>query len=103
MFKGFGSRAAKMGENMPKGLDRRGFIQLAATGIAMTGSLNASAEPASETMAVVRRQPEPDFNDDENTADILIETLIAWGATHVFGVVGDGINGITEALRVESC
>jgi pyruvate dehydrogenase (quinone) len=86
-------------KTMPKGLDRRGFIQLAATGIAMTDSLDASAAPASETMANVTRQPEPDFNDDENTADILIETLIAWGATHVFGVVGDGINGVIEALR----
>jgi pyruvate dehydrogenase (quinone) len=38
---------------------------------------------------------------DENltTADILIETLIQWGVEFVFGIVGDGINGIIEALR----
>jgi pyruvate dehydrogenase (quinone) len=29
----------------------------------------------------------------------VVETLIAWGATNVFGVVGDGINSIIEALR----
>ena len=34
-----------------------------------------------------------------NTADIIVETLIAWGATHAFGIVGDGINSIIEALR----
>jgi pyruvate dehydrogenase (quinone) len=34
-----------------------------------------------------------------NTSDILVETLIAWGAPFVFGIVGDGINPIIEALR----
>jgi pyruvate dehydrogenase (quinone) len=32
-------------------------------------------------------------------ADILIETLIAWEVEVVFGLSGDGINGIMEALR----
>jgi pyruvate dehydrogenase (quinone)/pyruvate oxidase len=32
-------------------------------------------------------------------ADILIETLIKWGVDTVFGLPGDGINGIMEALR----
>ncbi|MBV9563642.1 MAG: hypothetical protein JOY90_24835, partial [Bradyrhizobium sp.] len=41
----------------------------------------------------------PEFGDDQNTADILVEILIAWGATHAFGIVGDGINSIIEALR----
>jgi len=31
--------------------------------------------------------------------DILIETLIEWGVDTVFGLPGDGINGIMEALR----
>jgi pyruvate dehydrogenase (quinone) len=35
-----------------------------------------------------------------NTAsDILIETLIDWGVDTVFGLPGDGINGIMESLR----
>src|SRR5437660_30891 len=32
-------------------------------------------------------------------ADILVETLIDWGVDTVFGLPGDGINGIMEALR----
>src|SRR5499426_1619850 len=32
-------------------------------------------------------------------ADILIETMQDWGVEVVFGLPGDGINGIMEALR----
>ncbi len=32
-------------------------------------------------------------------ADVLIENLIDWGVEFVFGLPGDGINGIMEALR----
>jgi pyruvate dehydrogenase (quinone) len=35
----------------------------------------------------------------DNTADILVETLIRWQVAFVFGIVGDGINSIIEALR----
>ena len=34
------------------------------------------------------------------TADVLVERLIDWGVRVVFGLPGDGINGIMEALRV---
>ena len=34
-------------------------------------------------------------------ADVLIETLIDWGVDTVFGLPGDGINGIMEGLRRE--
>src|SRR5947199_9769053 len=33
-------------------------------------------------------------------ADVLIERLMDWGVTAIFGLPGDGINGIMEALRV---
>ncbi|MFN3325701.1 MAG: thiamine pyrophosphate-dependent enzyme [Bryobacteraceae bacterium] len=33
------------------------------------------------------------------TADVLIDTIIDWGVEAVFGLPGDGINGIMEALR----
>ena len=36
----------------------------------------------------------------DTAADILVETLINWGVDTVFGIPGDGINGIMEALRV---
>src|SRR5512143_1852620 len=32
-------------------------------------------------------------------ADILIETIHDWGVEVIFGLPGDGINGIMEALR----
>jgi pyruvate dehydrogenase (quinone)/pyruvate oxidase len=32
-------------------------------------------------------------------ADLLVETLLDWGVSVVFGLPGDGINGIMEALR----
>ncbi|HLK20704.1 MAG TPA: thiamine pyrophosphate-dependent enzyme [Bryobacteraceae bacterium] len=35
----------------------------------------------------------------KNASDVLIETLQAWGVNVVFGLPGDGINGIMEALR----
>ena len=34
-----------------------------------------------------------------NASDVLIETLIKWGVEYIFGLPGDGINGIMEALR----
>jgi len=33
-------------------------------------------------------------------ADALVETLIDWGVDTSFGLPGDGINGILEALRI---
>jgi pyruvate dehydrogenase (quinone)/pyruvate oxidase len=32
-------------------------------------------------------------------ADVLIDTLCDWGVQVIFGLPGDGINGIMEALR----
>jgi len=34
-----------------------------------------------------------------NTAELLVDRLIDWGVEVVFGLPGDGINGIMEALR----
>src|SRR3954454_22631230 len=34
-----------------------------------------------------------------NAAEILVDTLIAWNVEVVFGLPGDGINGVMEALR----
>src|ERR1051326_8987495 len=35
----------------------------------------------------------------KTAADVLIETIQDWGVEVVFGLPGDGINGIMEALR----
>lgn len=34
-----------------------------------------------------------------NASDVLIETLIDWGVEVIFGLPGDGINGVMESLR----
>src|SRR5437016_5653283 len=36
----------------------------------------------------------------KTAADVLVETIMEWGVDTVFGIPGDGINGIMEALRV---
>jgi pyruvate dehydrogenase (quinone) len=35
----------------------------------------------------------------ENAADILVDTIHHWGVEIIFGLPGDGINGVMEALR----
>src|SRR2546430_7621264 len=34
-----------------------------------------------------------------NASDVLVQTLIHWGVNIVFGIPGDGINGIIESFR----
>lgn len=36
---------------------------------------------------------------DRKAAEILLDTLADWGVTTLFGMAGDGINGIMEAIR----
>ena len=35
----------------------------------------------------------------ETAGDVLVETLIEWGVDTIFGIPGDGINGVFESLR----
>src|SRR3954464_9981699 len=35
----------------------------------------------------------------ETAAQVLVDTLLDWGVDTIFGLPGDGINGIMEALR----
>src|ERR671937_600497 len=35
----------------------------------------------------------------KTASDVLVETLMDWGVDTVFGIPGDGINGIIESLR----
>jgi pyruvate dehydrogenase (quinone)/pyruvate oxidase len=39
------------------------------------------------------------MSDDRTTSDALVERLIEWGVDTVFGLPGDGINGLMDALR----
>lgn len=81
-------------------MGRRNFLQMAVAGAgfgaAATGA--AGAAPSETTPSDVANLV-PDFGPGLNTSDIIIETLISWGATHAFGIVGDGVNSIIEALR----
>ena len=36
---------------------------------------------------------------NDNVADLIVETLHQAGVQRIFGVVGDSLNGLTEALR----
>src|SRR5688572_17438460 len=36
---------------------------------------------------------------EKTAADIMVESLIDWGVDTIFGMPGDGINGIMESLR----
>jgi pyruvate dehydrogenase (quinone) len=75
---------------------RKDFIKsvtLGLSAVALTGpSVGATPHdlktPAKETT-----------NMSKNTSDILVEKLIAWNVPYIFGLVGDGINPIYEALR----
>ena len=85
---------------------RRNFLQMVAAGAELAASSATSAaarssesDQPSEDASNVIPQPSPEFGPELTTADIMVETLISWGATHCFGVVGDGINSIIEALR----
>src|SRR4051812_31844425 len=76
-----------------KGFDRRNFLQAAVAISAGSGDIG------SEHTADPVKQPSKMPGEDATTADILVDHLIDWGVTHVFGMVGDGINPIIDALR----
>src|ERR1700679_4041054 len=84
------------------GLHRRDFMRVAASGAALVGAGTTSTlavQPSENSSAIAPQPFPPNFEADQTTADIIVETLIDWGATHAFGIVGDGINSIIEALR----
>ena len=79
-------------------MERRNFLLTAGGAAALAASARTSfAQTISDSRVTV--QPDPLPAADTNTSDILVEALIDWGATHVFGIVGDGINPVIEALR----
>lgn len=79
-------------------IGRRGFFQLAgAVGVA-AGTLSTAAIAQTEAAEHITPQPQP-LPNEPDTSDLIVAALIAWGATHAFGIVGDGINPVIEALR----
>jgi hypothetical protein len=61
--------------------NRRRFVQLTAASCLAVGTSGPRlmAAAPSETEALVTPQPSPSFSPDENIADIVVDTLIAWG------------------------
>jgi pyruvate dehydrogenase (quinone) len=92
-------------EPAPQSPRRRSLLQAAAlsgAGLLATGVARGQMPdaPIAPGQPVDRnRQPEFDAGSDATTADIVVETLLAWHVDHVFGMVGDGINPLIEALR----
>jgi pyruvate dehydrogenase (quinone) len=88
-------------------LGRREFCSTALVGATFAALSEAAAQESSpnppqretsETAShVVSGSRHP--SGDQTTAEILVDTLVRWGVSHVFGIVGDGINPIIEALR----
>ena len=42
---------------------------------------------------------EPDSTHDRTVSDVMVETMINWGVTHVFGMVGHSNLGFADAMR----
>jgi pyruvate dehydrogenase (quinone)/pyruvate decarboxylase len=97
---------------------RRGFLRASAGALAGVGILADTSKAAGVPAQALAAQltgtgkasqptnaafpPGVALQDDMTTSDILVETLIAWGATTIFGMVGDGIAGVIEAIRKRS-
>src|SRR6202012_1574691 len=65
-----------------------------------TSSTGGAGSPIaiSETQSHLERVSNR-LESDPTTAEILIDVLVRWGVSQVFGMGGDGINPIIEALR----
>jgi len=85
--------------DVPPDPGRRRVLQM--TGQGGAGLVAASWLNAAYAADAPPPSPQTSESTDSarNTADILVETLISWQVPFVFGIVGDGINPIIEALR----
>jgi len=81
---------------------RRGILQVASVvsaGLVSGAALMKTTSAESQTDDNLAVRNSLSSNSSLNTADILVDTLIRWDVRFVFGIVGDGINSIIEALR----
>jgi len=85
--------------DIPPNRDRRRMLQM--TGQGGAGLIAASWLTTASAADAAPPPPQTSQVGDSasTTADILVETLISWQVPLVFGIVGDGINPIIEALR----
>ena len=91
--------------DQPQSQQRRSILRAAAVGGAgLLSTRLATAQvdgPPQGQPANRDHQPSFDAAAQSTTADIIVQTLLAWDVDHVFGMVGDGINPIIEALAMQ--
>ena len=89
---------------MTIGSTRRIFVQQMSMALAATPfiplikpnkMLKGETDQLSITPAIKSTEPA----EADTTADIIIDKLIAWDVKYIFGLTGDGINPLVEALR----
>ncbi len=80
-------------------INRRDFIRIGGAAIGGLAALSSESRAQVPLDVPPASRATTPIAGDPDASDILVDTLIAWGATHVFGIVGDGINPIIEALR----
>lgn len=78
---------------------RRQFVQTLGVAMAATPLIKSYATAAPMVNPMMPGSAEAHAAPTDTTADILIERLIAWKVEYIFGIIGDGINPIIEALR----
>ena len=89
----------------PQSPQRRTLLGAAAIGGASLQAARAASAQTDAPRAAYGQpphrvsQPEGGAADTDTTADIIVNTLLEWDVDHVFGMVGDGINPLIEALR----
>jgi hypothetical protein len=75
------------------GLHRPQLFRLAAAGAALGSDASLAKASPSEVADAISPQPAPRFDNDPNTSDILVETLIAWGRVLVIRSDGEFLHG----------
>jgi len=90
-------------DDAPSSERRRTMLKAAVAGGAGLLATRTTAVRAAATSSgqPVSSAPQPPFSPEDNasTAEVIVQTLLAWDVDHVFGIVGDGINPMIEALR----
>ena len=91
-------------ENASDSSSRREFIKTSAIVAASAAFLKKFTDPAHGADAPADAPVAPEVKAAKeksgmNTADVLVDKLVAWDVSLVFAVIGDGVNHITEALR----
>ncbi|HEX4372608.1 MAG TPA: thiamine pyrophosphate-dependent enzyme [Puia sp.] len=73
-------------------------ISLTVAGTGIVSSLAAENYSSSKKNNLMNELSKP-ADESQNTSDILVQKLIDWKVEFVFGIIGDGVNPIIEALR----